>query len=460
MFGKEKCKMLKEIRAEIARNNDIHLVIEECTHQGKCKGTCPACEAEVAYLEEQLEKRKALGKAVCVAGISAAMVTGVVQGQQMKNSRAMSEVQDTYQEEWDINHTMGVLPITASPEITSTPDRTMGDVWITDSPEISSTPELPMGTMAPPETEIPRTATPSPTPELPMGTMAPPETTPPVVTAEPTPTSDFFTDEPTASPIVTDTPEPTETPTVTDTPKPRKSPTATPILPMGTMAPPKTTPPVVAAEPTPTSDFYTNKPTGSQTVTDHTQVKVEKQELAAGANATASPVPETEYYVTFIYNDGTIEQVVQTYQKKETLGDMPVLTRKGYSFGGWYTEPTGGNKVSKKDMVVQHTKLYAHWNKVRVKQTRITSVKRAGKNRINITWNKSSGVAGYRVLIATDPDMTKKKKILYVSKEQKKVTVPGIEGKTRYYISVVGYRKDSTDSKVYGKCQKIRKIIG
>ena len=36
MFGKEKCKMLKEIRAEIARNNDFNLVIEECTLQGKC----------------------------------------------------------------------------------------------------------------------------------------------------------------------------------------------------------------------------------------------------------------------------------------------------------------------------------------------------------------------------------------------------------------------------------------
>lgn len=440
MFGKEKCKMLKEIRAEIARNNDIHLVIEECTHQGKCKGTCPACEAEVAYLEEQLEKRKALGKAVCVAGISAAMVTGVVQGQQMKNSRTISGVQGMYQQEPDMDRTMGVMEITETPVITRIPDRTMGDAWITDSPEITSTPELP------------------------MGTMAPPETTPPVVTAEPTPTSDFYTDEPTVSPTVTDTPELTVSPTVTDTPEPTVSPIVTakptPTLPMGTMAPPKTMPPVVTAEPTPTSDFYTNKPNGSQTATDHAQVKVEKQELAAGANATASPVPETEYYVTFIYNDGTIEQVVQNYQKKETLGDMPVLTRKGYSFGGWYTEPVGGDKVSAKDMVVQHTKLYARWNKVRVKQTRITSVKRAGKNRINITWNKNSGVAGYRVIIATDRDMTQKKKVLYVSKEQKKVTVPGIEGKTRYYISVVGYQKDSTDSKVYGKCQKIKKIIG
>ena len=60
VIGKEKCKMLKEIRKEIAKENDIEMVIEECTHQGRCKGTCPKCEAEVAYLEEQLEKRKRL----------------------------------------------------------------------------------------------------------------------------------------------------------------------------------------------------------------------------------------------------------------------------------------------------------------------------------------------------------------------------------------------------------------
>ena len=459
MFGKEKCKMLKEIRAEIARNNDIHLVIEECTHQGKCKGTCPACEAEVAYLEEQLEKRKALGKAVCVAGISAAMVTGVVQGQQMKNSRSISGVQGVYQQ---------------GPEM----DKTMGVVWETENPEITETPELPMGTMAPPETTPPAvTAEPTPTsdfyteeptvsPEVvegpestpTMGVIPLPSTMPPIVTAEPTPTSDFCTDEPTPTPVMEDTCEPTGSPMVTDTPHPRKSPTTiptpTPKMPMGTMAPPKTTPPVVTAELTSTSDFYTNGPT----TTGNPQMKVENQEIAAGANQT--PLPETEYYVTFVYNDGTIEQVVQSYRKKEALGDMPVLTRKGYSFGGWYTTATGGNKVSAKDMVVQHTKLYAHWNKVRVKQTRITSVKRAGKNRIHITWSKSSGVAGYRVVVATDRDLTQKIKILYVSKDQKKVTVPGIEGKTRYYISVVGYRKDSTDSKVYGKCQKIKKIIG
>ena len=73
MKGKEKCKALKEIRQKIAEQNDIAFAVSECTHQGDCKGTCPKCEAELRYLERQLEIRKNLGKAVVVAGISAGM---------------------------------------------------------------------------------------------------------------------------------------------------------------------------------------------------------------------------------------------------------------------------------------------------------------------------------------------------------------------------------------------------
>ncbi len=68
--GKDKCKILKEIRAQIARENDIDLVIEECTHKGKCRGTCPRCESEVAYLERELEKRRQTKKRVALAGVS------------------------------------------------------------------------------------------------------------------------------------------------------------------------------------------------------------------------------------------------------------------------------------------------------------------------------------------------------------------------------------------------------
>jgi TonB family protein len=72
--GKQTCKILKEIRKQIAEENDIKLVIEECTYQGDCKGTCPKCEAEVRYLERELEKRQRMGKAAVVAGLSVGLL--------------------------------------------------------------------------------------------------------------------------------------------------------------------------------------------------------------------------------------------------------------------------------------------------------------------------------------------------------------------------------------------------
>ena len=72
--GKQTCKILKEIRKQIAAENDIKLVIEECTYQGDCLGTCPKCEAEVRYLERELEKRQRMGKAAMVAGLSVGLL--------------------------------------------------------------------------------------------------------------------------------------------------------------------------------------------------------------------------------------------------------------------------------------------------------------------------------------------------------------------------------------------------
>lgn len=76
-LGKEKCRILKQIRAEIAKQNGIEWLVEECTHKGDCKGTCPRCEAEVRQLERELEKRAALGKKVAIVGIAAGLSLSV-----------------------------------------------------------------------------------------------------------------------------------------------------------------------------------------------------------------------------------------------------------------------------------------------------------------------------------------------------------------------------------------------
>ena len=73
--GKQTCKILKEIRRQIAEANGIEFATSECRYKGDCLGTCPKCEAEVRYLEQQLRARSLAGKAIALAGISAASLT-------------------------------------------------------------------------------------------------------------------------------------------------------------------------------------------------------------------------------------------------------------------------------------------------------------------------------------------------------------------------------------------------
>ncbi len=72
--GKRTCRILKDIRRQIAEANGIEFVTSECRYKGDCLGTCPKCEAEVRYLEEQLRSRSLAGKAIALAGLSAGML--------------------------------------------------------------------------------------------------------------------------------------------------------------------------------------------------------------------------------------------------------------------------------------------------------------------------------------------------------------------------------------------------
>lgn len=72
--GKRTCRILKDIRRQIAEANDIEFITSECRYKGDCFGTCPKCEAEVLYLEQQLQARRLSGKVVVLAGLSAGII--------------------------------------------------------------------------------------------------------------------------------------------------------------------------------------------------------------------------------------------------------------------------------------------------------------------------------------------------------------------------------------------------
>ena len=110
--GKQTCKILKEIRRQIAEANGIEFAISECHYKGDCLGTCPKCEAEVRNLEQQLRARSLAGKAVALAGISAGMIlmsgcsgttsrnqsTDNMLGEFIESPEMIEEVEDTVKE--------------------------------------------------------------------------------------------------------------------------------------------------------------------------------------------------------------------------------------------------------------------------------------------------------------------------------------------------------------------------
>ena len=71
--GKSTCETLKSIRKQIADANEIPYEPVVCTHKGDCMGTCPACESEMRYIENQLNIRKMAGKAVKIVGLATVM---------------------------------------------------------------------------------------------------------------------------------------------------------------------------------------------------------------------------------------------------------------------------------------------------------------------------------------------------------------------------------------------------
>ena len=68
--GKEKCEKLRQIRKLIAEVNGIRFEPDVCHHEGPCAGTCPACDAEIRYLDELLQLKKQRGEEVILSGLS------------------------------------------------------------------------------------------------------------------------------------------------------------------------------------------------------------------------------------------------------------------------------------------------------------------------------------------------------------------------------------------------------
>ena len=82
-------------------------------------------------------------------------------------------------------------------------------------------------------------------------------------------------------------------------------------------------------------------------------------EIKAIFEEDAPPTP-TEYTVTFDGNDGA-PSVGSMTTTKQKLTSLPDASRSKHSFNGWYTEKSGGTKITTDTVFSANTTVYAHW---------------------------------------------------------------------------------------------------
>lgn len=71
------------------------------------------------------------------------------------------------------------------------------------------------------------------------------------------------------------------------------------------------------------------------------------------------------FTVSFNANEGVVNESSKTVVYGSTYGSLPTPTRDYYSFDGWYTAKTGGNKITESSVFnsAENVTLYAHWTK-------------------------------------------------------------------------------------------------
>ena len=111
--------------------------------------------------------------------------------------------------------------------------------------------------------------------------------------------------------------------------------------------------------PTPTRTGYsfTGWTLNGTKITSTTQVKT------ASNHTLVAQWQAISYTLTFDPNEGSVSPTTKTVTYDSAYGDLPIPTRTGYIFIGWYTSDNGGSQVLSNTTVKTADKhvLYAHW---------------------------------------------------------------------------------------------------
>ena len=235
--------------------------------------------------------------------------------------------------------------------------------------------------------------------------------------------------------------------------------------------------------PTPTRDgytftgWYTSKDGGTKV---SSSIKIDGNTTIYAhwkEESTPTPTPTvTEFTLTFDANGGSVSPTSKKIKKETAFGELPTPTRDGYTFKGWYTEKSGGGKVTEKTIITGDFTVYAHWKKKEDPAPTIKNVNilnKAAKAYFSDSSRKILNICSNqgckRKLSCDDPEEYKssisgKIKIYsYDTKTREKKLIKTVSSNLNYYLlpGNTYYLESASDSKKneYIKIEKTLRMV-
>ena len=165
------------------------------------------------------------------------------------------------------------------------------------------------------------------------------------------------------------------------------------------------------------------------------------------------------YIVAFDANGGTkLSRKNMTLLNDDYLGILPKVQYRNYTFDGWFTQKSGGEKVSSNSVFNAATTLYAHWTKTaKPARAKIAALKSVKRGQVTVSMKKVKGAKGYEIHYSTDKKF-KAKTVKKVTANAVKKTLIKLKSGKKYYVRVRAYKQDSTGKKVYGAYSAAKKV--
>ena len=151
-------------------------------------------------------------------------------------------------------------------------------------------------------------------------------------------------------------------------------------------------------------------------------------------------------FVTAIFKN-LGKQVSKQKLRAGESAKMPNLKRKNYLFVNWYDEKTK-KKVTDKTGIDVNSTMNARWEKISLKQARITSKKQKTKKAISLKFDAKGKYDGFQVMFGKQKEKTNYKYIIQ----------PGFQSGKIYKVKVRTYIVDSAGKTRYGKWSKTVEI--